>query len=145
MPSIRQRRQRRSRQQQRGGRRSARRGVPSTSSTNVEQPLYEGGRRRGARRFSRRGVPTPSAPVEEVAVMKDGEMIPVDQVPSNEVQNIGEVVQMSPEQVESLNGGRSRRLRRGRRASRAAQRGGRAVSLKTAVRLLRNYYAKRYA
>lgn len=145
MPSLRQRRQRRSRQQQqRGGRRSARRGVPSNVETNQSvDPALVGGRRRGARRFSRRGVPTlPVEPVEDVAVMNDGEIIPVSEVPSNEVGNIDEVVQMP---ADTTTGGRSRRLRRGRRASRAAQRGGRAVSLKTAVRLLRNYYAKRYA
>jgi hypothetical protein len=47
------------------------------------------------------------------------------------------------EVTETKNGGnRSRKLRRQRR-SRVQQRGGRAVSLNSALRLLRNYYARR--
>ena len=90
----------------------------------------------GGRR-SRRGdnEPMVMVPQEEVAVLATGEVLPVGEVVASD-----QVVEVLP-----ANGGRSRKLRRGRRASRAAQRGGRAVSLKTAVRLLRNYYAKRYA
>jgi hypothetical protein len=134
MPSsLRQRRQRRSRQQKRGARRSARRGFPTD-----EEMDWQGGRRRSARRDLM------GEPSETVAVMETGELVPVEEVQPGEV--VSELVEMPANQVETLNGGRSRRLRRGgRRASRAAQRGGRAVSLKTAVRLLRNYYAKRYA
>jgi hypothetical protein len=129
MPSsLRQRRQRRSRQQKRGARRSARRGFPSDT-----EMAWNGGRRRSARR---------GEPSEAVAVLETGEMVPLADVQPNEV--VAEVVE-APVESGLLNGGRSRRLRGGRRASRAAQRGGRAVSLKTAVRLLRNYYAKRYA
>ena len=47
------------------------------------------------------------------------------------------------EETKNKNGGnRSRKLRRQRR-SRVQQRGGRAVSLNSALRLLRNYYARR--
>ncbi len=138
MPSsLRQRRQRRSRQQKRGGRLS-RRGVPSVVPL-VEEVAMRGGRRRGSRRL-RRGEPS-----EQVAVLSTGDVVPVNEVQSDDV--VKQVVDVPADQVEQfeMGGGRSRRLRRGRRASRAAQRGGRAVSLKTAVRLLRNYYAKRYA
>lgn len=115
MPSIRQRRQRRSRQIRR---------------------LIGGGRR------SRRGtgetvvVQDVAAPTD-VAVLTTGEEVLVGELtPSDQVVEV----------VAANGGGRSRKLRRGgRRASKTAQRGGRAVSLKTAVRLLRNYYAKRYA
>ena len=48
-----------------------------------------------------------------------------------------------PEEAENKNGGnRSRKLRRQRR-SKDQQRGGRAVSLNSALRLLKNYYARR--
>ena len=135
MPSsLRQRRQRRSRQQQRGGRRSARRGLPSPQDEPVE--VFEAMKLNGGRRRSaRRGLPS-----EPVAVLEDGQVVPVSEVQPGEV--VAEIVEGGPA---TTNGGRSRKQRRGRRASRAAQRGGRAVSLKTAVRLLRNYYAKRYA
>lgn len=117
MPSIRQRRQRRSRQIRRliGGGRRSRRG---TGETVVVQDV---------------AAPT------DVAVLTTGEEVLVGELtPSDQVVEV----------VAATNngGGRSRKLRRGgRRASKTAQRGGRAVSLKTAVRLLRNYYAKRYA
>ena len=90
----------------------------------------------GGRR-SRRGPQELMVPQaqHEVAVLATGEVLPVGELVASD-----QVVDVLP-----TNGGRSRKLRRGRRASRAAQRGGRAVSLKTAVRLLRNYYAKRYA
>ena len=52
-------------------------------------------------------------------------------------------IETAPEEAENKNGGnRSRKLRRQRR-SRVQQRGGRAVSLNSALRLLRNYYARR--
>jgi hypothetical protein len=89
----------------------------------------------GGRRSRRGDQSMVMVPQEEVAVLATGEVLPVEEVVASD-----QVVDVLP-----ANGGRSRKLRRGRRASRAAQRGGRAVSLKTAVRLLRNYYAKRYA
>jgi len=118
MPSIRQRRQRRSRQIRRliGGGRRSRRG---TGEMVVQEVVQD-------------AAPT------DVAVLATGEEVLVGELsPSDQVVEV----------VSTANGGgRSRKLRRGgRRASKTAQRGGRAVSLKTAVRLLRNYYAKRYA
>jgi hypothetical protein len=54
-----------------------------------------------------------------------------------------ETVEANTNETENKNGGnRSRKLRRQRR-SRVQQRGGRAVSLNSALRLLRNYYARR--
>jgi len=120
MPSLRQRKQRRSRQQKRGGRRSARLGR--------------------SRRPTEGEVEAALLPEEPMAVLSSGVVVPVAEVEAGEV-----VEEVLPAASELGGGRRSRKLRRGRRASRAAQRGGRAVSLKTAVRLLRNYYAKRYA